>query len=242
MGTIADTLRRRRLALAASTLLACVATFLLAHADAAALVTAVPAALLGLLALAPSHTPDRVVGAAPVVPEAERATRLASLDELKARLEQLRAASSRVGHDFGVVYMEIDETIAGDSQAHAELAGERLRAATRGSDTPAQVGAAAYAVTLALSERSNGELFAAGARLVNAVSRESEDGPALSVSVGVALYDGAESVDDLIDRARDVLGRGDSAGHVGLSYSRRFARRRPRPEGPEDRRPGGAES
>jgi GGDEF domain-containing protein len=231
------------------------ATFVVVKVGAPALLACLVAATAGIAALAQTLVPGfgidprtsrwfaqgrlyrRMIErqhSARLVEESSSKPDTGALNNLDQRFRQLRAAQARYGHDFALVLLTVDD-LEREGATASELVPvvlRRLRDAVRATDTAAQVDATSFAVLVSLEHGVDAELYAAGARLVNAVARESADGPALSISLGVAMRDAPFGLGELLQHAREETVRGRATGHVGYT-PRRFSRRFGVQHGPE---------
>jgi GGDEF domain-containing protein len=154
-------------------------------------------------------------------------TGLPTCDYLRARLAELEGEARRRNTHFALAVLEV-RTATGDTQLTPEAvttAARRLSRAVRGGDTLVRIGPSKFVIVLALSETDVHEVYAAGARLVNAFSRG--DDPELKVSVGVAIHENGMLGAELIRAAVAALHSATEAGSfgVGVANRERFGRR-----------------
>lgn len=151
---------------------------------------------------------------------------------LMKRLAELEGAARRGTTEFALVVLQIElpdalEEMPG--KGVAPLAADRLSRAVRRGDTVTRIGSSRFAVAVSLSESDRDEVYAAGARIVNAVARASDAGPALQVSLGVVMYEHGMRVGELLRDATSALYAAQSGDEFGV-VTRRFRVRQPRRE------------
>lgn len=169
--------------------------------------------------------------AAPVV-ERSRLERMAAVDELtlaygsKLLLPRLReeiSRSGRHGHPLALLAMDLD-AFSSVNSVHGRKAGDvvlqrfadRVRASVRLSDVLFRQGGEEFALV------ATNTTLGAAATVAERIRRRMADRPILedrhgtaihqTVAIGVAGWDGAESADDLVDRAFRAVERATELG------------------------------
>jgi hypothetical protein len=249
--------RRFLVALFSAGIFLWVGTFILREIDATPLLACGLAVVLGVGVLMQTLSPGSGIRTLtrPQSTDAREQQGIATVDSdppppleadsyLSGRVDQLIAAAERDGSWFALVLLEAVAEPGMSPELLSATAEDRLYRAVRRQDTVARVGPRSFAVAISLTRSHAGErggtqgseglreALIAGARLVNATTRGSGDGPVIEVSLGVAMYEPGLDLFGLMTQAAQALKRSALQGHVGV-FPRRFSRS-PRPFGASD--------
>jgi diguanylate cyclase (GGDEF)-like protein len=139
-------------------------------------------------------------------------TGLANYRELMDTLERERRRSGRSGHSFSVLLLDVDNLKRiNDRMGH--LAGNRalkrlanvLKQQCRATDVGARYGGDEFAVVLIESDE---KMALQVAERIEAAMKDDPEGPAISVSIGIAVYpDDGSTAQDLLESADQQLYR-----------------------------------
>jgi len=151
---------------------------------------------------------------------------LTGLHNRASALEQLAAlmVEAHEGRTPAVLYLDLDRfKDVNDQHGHQTgdrlliQAAHRLTAALRDDDVVARIGGDEFLVVL---ETASPEQLEARAQDVHrALRRPSDPGmPDSTASIGMALWDGAESPEDLVRRADEALYRAKNSGRDTVSW------------------------